>query len=56
MTKAEKTAIATAHMLLQWATSCDISNKSDFSKGMIAGYRAAAEELLFRIRMNDFSE
>ena len=56
MSKSEKTAIAVAHQLLNWATSSEINSKSDFSKGLAAGYRAAAEEVLFRVRMNDFSE
>ena len=56
MSKSEKTAIAVAHQLLNWATSSEVASKSDFLKGLAAGYREAAEEILFRVKMNDFSE
>lgn len=56
MTKAELNVIATAHELLSLSTTCVVSCKSEFAKGMAEAYKASAQNLMFRLMMKDFSE
>jgi hypothetical protein len=57
ISKAEKTAIKLLDELLTFAQSAEMSeSKSDFTKGLAAGYRNAAQMIVWRLRDSNFSE
>ena len=56
MTKGERNALAAVSELLTMASMTTLQSKSEFSKGMAAAYKEAAQKLVWKMLRNEFSE